>query len=60
MLSLVLVTIAASAQQALPPELRAEAARLDAAMLSVENYCREVDSFTKQNPPTLQTSDRPN
>jgi hypothetical protein len=55
--AVVLIAIAASAQESLPPQIRAEAARLDAAMHSAEDYCREIDSFTSQNPPIVLTSD---
>jgi hypothetical protein len=56
----VLVAIAASAQETLPPQIRAQAARLEVAMRSVEDYCREVDTFTSGNQPSVLTADSAN
>jgi hypothetical protein len=53
----VLIAIAASAQETIPPEIRAQAARLDVAMRFAEDYCREVDSFTSENPPAVLSAD---
>jgi hypothetical protein len=53
--ALVLIAIAASGQEILPPQIRAEAARIDIALRSAEDYCRQVSSFTSQTTPTVLT-----
>jgi hypothetical protein len=57
LVAFVLIVVSASAQESLPPQVRAEAARLEVAMRSAEEYCREIDLFASQHPPTLLVLD---